>query len=232
MDEAARIRQAASDAVTDIEPAPLRDVIGDVLADASMAPGTLALLSARAVDESIRTEPVLDRAAGVQLIYEGLRLTRTLAHDQPWADRPPAEHTEPNMDVLAADVLVSRGFYLLARTEAADAAVETVQAFGRDQTLRREADPEDALALDRNLETSVLELAVIAGTTAGEGTTTPGDAGQAGLLEFAADRGSAVEPPFPSAAEFLPDSLDASAGSTPTDQSTTDDHVQQSATDP
>ena len=231
MDEAARIRQAARDALTDIEPAPLREIIYDALADASMAPGALTLRCARAVDDSnsVRTDAVLERAAGVQLIYEGLRLTRTLAHEQPWADRDPSDHTEPNMDVLAADVLVSRGFYLLARTEAADAAVETVQAFGRDQTLRRDADPEDALSLDRNLETSVLELAVVAGTTAADAEIQPS---QPPLLEVAAELGRAVEHPLPPAAEFLPDSLDPYLGSTPPNGSVADDQIHQSATDP
>ncbi|MFB6312205.1 MAG: hypothetical protein ABEH64_13610, partial [Salinirussus sp.] len=67
-----------------------------------------------------------------------------------------------DLEILAADVMVARGFYLLARTDAAGDAVGVVRSFGRDQTARRETgDP----AIDRNLEADVLELAVVAGAT-------------------------------------------------------------------
>ena len=88
------------------------------------------------------------------------------------------------MAILAADVLVSRGFYLLARTDAAEDAVAVVRAFGRDQTEREGATGDRAVGLDRRLETDVLELAVTAGVTAAGGRTD--DA--AGLAdEFAPD---------------------------------------------
>ncbi|MFC7176924.1 DUF7114 family protein [Halosegnis marinus] len=87
--------------------------------------------------------------------------------------RPREARERANVDILAADVLVSRGFFLLARTDAATEAVEVVRAFGRDQTERRDAD--DPAALDDELEVDVLTLALVAGTTAaGE---TPGDTG-------------------------------------------------------
>ncbi|ELY98915.1 DUF7114 family protein [Natrialba asiatica] len=143
------------------------------------------------------TDTLLTHAAGVQLIYEGLRLTRGLAHEDSWcgdsahANQPksqsqpqpqpqsahqvqsqpenqtqsqsrlehhpqsqsqsqsdlqsqpqsrsqsPSQYTD-DLTILAADILVARGFSLLARTDAADKAVHTVQAFGRDQTRRTE----------------------------------------------------------------------------------------------
>jgi len=227
MDDAARIRRAATDAVSDIEPRRLREEIDDALADASMAPGALVLLSARAVDDSVAAEPVAERGAGVQLIYEGLRLTRQLAHDEPWAELDPADHTEPNLAVLAADVLVSRGFYLLARTEAAGAAVDVVRAFGRDQTLRRDA--ENARALDRSLETSVLELAVIAGTTAVDGVSADAAPARPRLMQVATELGRTTELPLAPAAELFGDGLDAFLSSTPSDGGA-DDQVR-SATD-
>jgi hypothetical protein len=119
------------------------------------------------------------RAAGVQLIYDGLRLTRRLVHAEPWPEASGSgaagsldgEGVAADMDILVADVLVARGFYLLARTEAATVAVDVVRSFGRDQTERREtADP----ALDRELERDVLRLAVVAGVTAaGREPSTP-----------------------------------------------------------
>jgi len=235
MDDAVRVRDAAHEAIDDIEPERLREVLSDRLSDAPMTPAVLALVSARAPDTGVETETdgLVERAAGVQLIYEGLRLTRSLAHEEPWTrtaagdaagkagdtaerssassqtqsgdngtpmesraagkagdsealrasgSRTASDDTAADLDVVAADVLVSRGFYLLARTDAADRAVEVVRAFGRDQTLgRREG--ADVDALDRNLEADVFALAVVAGMTAVGTTPSPA------LLEYAAELG-------------------------------------------
>ncbi|MGM0605843.1 MAG: DUF7114 family protein [Halobacteriota archaeon] len=122
-----------------------------------------------------------ERAAGVQLIYEGLRLTRTLAQAEPWdPDATDETNLVADLDILAADVLVSRGFYLLARTDAADAAVETVRSFGRDQTRKQRPDV-DRSTIDRNLEADVFELAIVAGAAGVDGA--PSEE----LLSFAAE---------------------------------------------
>lgn len=166
MDDAVRARNAAREALSDIEPVRLREVLDDRIADASMTPGVLTLLSARALSPDVDLDGLSGRAAGVQLIYEGLRLTRALAHEEPWGDIGETDtDIDADLDVVAADVLVARGFYLLARTEAGDRAVEVVRSFGRDQTLREREDT-DSESLDRNLEADVFELAVFAGTTA------------------------------------------------------------------
>ena len=131
---------------------------------------------------------VEERAAGVQLIYEGLRLTRALADDPPWErDRP---HTESNIDILAADVMVARGFSLLARTEAADKAVETVRSFGRDET----DDQQGRAVPPHALETDVFELAVVAGTTMFDSTPSDALVAYAGKLAESFD-GDGPEPP-------------------------------------
>jgi len=221
MDEVAAVRRAALDAVDDVEPGGLRERIRDHLDDGSLAPGVLAVSSARAVRESrdapagdFSLEAVAERGAGVQLIYAGLRLTRSLAQDPPWeharsltdgAGRPAdagdavdaaghpedvaapdaeADLTDADMSILVADILVARGFYLLARTEAAGDAVATVQSFGRDQTARRTTGDE---SLDRDLETDVFELAVVAGTTA------VGGSASAGLREHVAEMARSEE---------------------------------------
>jgi len=160
MDEAAQARIAARAAIDDISPAALRDLIDDRLREASVAPGALTWLSARATGRTIDRSELADRSAGVQLIYDGLDITRTLARAPPWhADEGT---TRADMDILAADVLVSRGFSLLARTEAASKAVETVRSFGRDETNRAAGD----VTVDRALEADVFELAIVAGMTA------------------------------------------------------------------
>lgn len=217
MEQAVLARRAAREAVADVEPRELRGRIDTILADASMAPGVLVVLSARSIDPNLDPTAIEDRAAGVQLIYEGLRLTRTLASEEPWAST--VNHTDANIDVLAADVLVSRGFYLLAMTEAADRAVETIRAFGRDQTHRRDAEA-DRDALDGTLETDVFELAGVAGTTA---LDAPPDQVRATIEELAA----MIEgEPLPAAATLFAN------GRTRLPTEVADGQVPQSATDP
>lgn len=170
MDEAVLVRDTARETVADIEPPALGDALTGLLTEASVAPGALTLLTARALDPDVDLPGVAERAVGVQLIYDGLRITRLLAHTEPWtADDAEANDIAADLDVLSAVVLVSRGFYLLARTETAGRAVAVVQQFGRDQTLRQRPDA-DVDLLDRNLEEAVFELAVAAGATAVDGT--------------------------------------------------------------
>jgi hypothetical protein len=186
MDDAVRVRAAAREAVEDIEPDQLREVLFDRLSDAPMTPAVLTLVSARAPETGVDTDTdgIAERAAGVQLIYEGLRLTRALAWAEPWTATVDAEEgdIDADLDVLAADVLVSRGFYLLARTDAASRAVEVVRAFGRDQTLAR-GEGADVEALDRNLEADVFALALVAGMTAVGAAPSPA------VVEYAAELG-------------------------------------------
>ncbi|MEZ3162807.1 hypothetical protein ABNG03_02550 [Halorubrum sp. RMP-47] len=202
MDDAARARDAAREALADVEPEQLREALDARILDAAVTPGVLALVTARALDPDVDLGDVADRAAGVQLIYEGLRLTRTVAREEPWVTAPTAAaEIDADMEILAADVLVSRGFSLLARTDAARPAVDVVRAFGRDQTLRDrdETDADAAAALDRNLEVDALELAVVAGTTA-VGGDPPEE-----LLEYARDLAADCDGEFPPAGRALPE---------------------------
>jgi hypothetical protein len=224
MEEAAAVRRTALDAVDDIEPPGLGERIRQRLVDGSMAPGVLAVLCARATDDALSVEAVAERAAGVQLIYEGLRLTRSLVHGEPWtsddADRDADDRTDADMAILVADILVARGFYLLARTKAADAAVGTVRAFGRDQTVRRTGG--DA-SLDRNLEADVFELAAVAGVTAAGRTPT------ASLREYADDLVPA-DGSMPPADAAFPEALAETVRRLTGSDSPADDGVYTSAT--
>lgn len=220
-------QRAASESVRDIEPDRLRADIEDVLERGSMTPGALTLRCARAIDADVDLEHIGDRAAGVQLIYDGLRLTRELAHDQPWASSD--DHTDPNVEVLVCNVLVSRGFYLLARTAAAGKAVRTVRSFGHDQTLRHLTagdDPEEAARLDGTLERHVLELGIVAGADAVGGTPSRD------LLATAREVARAGGVPLADSEELLPAVADLRSGTTAGEPAATDDHVQPSATDP
>lgn len=195
MEQAELARRGAREAVADIEPPRLADRIDAILSAASMAPGALVCLVAQRVDPDVGDSTIAERAAGVQLIYEGLRLTRRLAHEEPWADTD--EQTAANLDVLAADILVSRGFYLLATTDAADNAVETIRAFGRDQTQRQEPGA-DRAALDAALERDVFELAGVAGASAVD--VSPSETVRAAVAAIAADTGGE---PLPEAASLF-----------------------------
>jgi len=197
MDEAVQARTAAKDAVDGIIPDRLQSVIDAHLARASMIPGVLALLSARVVGGDVEETTVTDRAAGVQLIYEGLRLTRSLVDTEPWART--GGTIEDDLDILAADVLVAQGFHLLAHTEAADKAVETVREFGREQTDLRERRASSA----RSLEANVFELAVIAGATA-TGNEAPVPLRQY-VIGLAQSNG---DPPLPGSADGLPEGIE------------------------
>jgi hypothetical protein len=194
MEEAAAVRRATVAAVDDVDPTRLNDRLRAHLDDGSMAPGAFALRCAQAVLQARSGDTDLPsglpkRAAGVQLIYDGLRLTRDLAQSEPWDH---GEDEAANLDVLIADILVARGFYLLARTDAADDAVAVVRAFGRDQTTRRVTDDP---SLDGNLERDVFELAAVAGTSA------VGGHAPTGLRQFATDL--STERPLPPAERLL-----------------------------
>jgi len=169
MEDAARARNAARDALADVRPEQLREALESRIADAAVTPGVLALVTARAVDPDVEPSAVVERAAGVQLIYEGLRLTRTVAHEEPWATAAAAGGSiDADMDVLAADVLVSRGILASGLYRCRAIRCRRGARLRRDQTVRdREGtDADAAAALDRNLEVDALELAVVAGTTA------------------------------------------------------------------
>lgn len=190
MEDAVAVRRAAREAVGEVEPEPLHAALLAELEDCSPVPGVMVVAGARAIDGSVGVGALADRAAGVQLVYAGLRVTRRLAADPPWVDGGAGD---ANLDVLAADILVARGAYLLAGTEASDAAVEVIRSFGRDQT-----EGEDDPTPDWRLEADVFELAAVAGATAvGEGTPP-------WLVDWAAGRAAALEgEELPEPATFL-----------------------------
>lgn len=196
MDDAARARAAARDAIDDITPAPLRDRIESRLSDAAMTPGVLTRLAARATGRDYDADELDSRAAGVQLIYDGLQLTRSLARSPPWVDHRDDGASSGDMDVLAADVLVARGFRLLARTDAAWKAVETVRALGRDESNRATGRPHPELD-GRTLEADVFELAIVAGTSTAKVEPPPSTA------RFAADLAQSVDEDLPTVPELL-----------------------------
>lgn len=194
MEEVEQARAAARNAVAEIEPDGLRAVIDEHVASSSMLPGVLTMLSARVVGGTADQDAVTRRAAGVQLIYEGLRTTRALVADEPWAHTD-EDDPDDDLDVLAADVLVARGFRLLARTEAAGHAVQTVREFGRHETDTQEG----RAPTSRSLEANVFELAAIAGGSAA-GSDTP-----VALRQYVVGLADNATIPLPDVVDTLPD---------------------------
>lgn len=159
MDETAHARAAFREGIGDITPEALRAHLDGILEAASMTPGALTVLTATALDESIKGDVAARRGAGIQMSYEGLRLSRELIRTDPWAN---GDLSDGDMDAIAAEVLVARGFEYLAHTVVAEDVVEAVRRFGRDQT-RREESGIDQAALDRGLEADFIRIAVKAG---------------------------------------------------------------------
>lgn len=214
-----RCRRAAREAVADVEPPRLHDFIDARIDDASMTPGQLVVESAAAVDPDADPDAVASKAAAVQLVYEGLRTTRRLAREPPWERQAEPERLDPDaagsdpdapspadiradLEVVAADILVARGFSMLARTGAADQAVRTIRSFGRDQTLRHRTTADDTTGdvdidpetLDANLERDILELAVIAGTAVADEDASPPASLLAAADAVVDARGTAMPP--------------------------------------
>jgi hypothetical protein len=177
MDDAAAARDAARAVLDDIEPSRLRKLIETRLQETAVTPGVLTRMSARAAGD-LDASPDLDRrVAGVQLVYEGLSMTCSMARAPPWET---GATDAADMDMLVANVLVARGFYLLARTEAADTAVETVRTFGRDETVaesRSGVEPGPG-----TLEADIFELAIMAGVSSQGESPPPGSRAFAGEL--------------------------------------------------
>ena len=184
-----RCRGAAREAVADVGPPSLTDRLYTEIETATMTPAVLTLASADAVEPGAADRPDVVRiAAGTQLIYDGLRLTRELAHGEPWANVPlETPRIDADLAILAADVLVARGFSLLAHTDAAAVAVETVRAFGRDQTERREVGVESP-------DTAVTETEAVEGDglegdgPGGDGIESDGIEGDAAAIDARLER--------------------------------------------
>lgn len=213
MDRVARCRRAACEAVADVAPPPLQERLLEEIDAHTLTPAVLTVESAVAADPSVDVDDVAPLAAGTQLIYDGLALTRTLAHEEPWeaasgrggttAVNVPADRDAADLAIVAADVLVARGFSLLARTDAADRAVETVRAFGRDQTTREQPGT-DGAAVDARLERDVLDLAVRTGAAAVEASPEPA------MVSFAGDLADRSGTTYPPAEQWL-ETIDATA---------------------
>jgi hypothetical protein len=153
--------------VDEVEPGSFRERLLGVASGTSRTPGVLAIKTAKALEPSVDLESSAARGAGVQLSYTGLELTRSILRRRRWEDSDTEEYYH---DLLAAEILVSRGLYYLSGTGVRQQAVEIVQKFGRTQTEGGELGTRHA---DEPLEVDVIRLAVDAGADLVMQTTPP-----------------------------------------------------------
>lgn len=158
MDVSAAVRNSLFDSVSNVEPGPFRQELESILTDASVTPGVITMRTADVIDRQVDEEELQRRAAGVVISYEGLRLTRELVREDPWAASP--DNTAENLDLLASEVLVARGLYRLAPTGVAYDAVQIARRFGRNQTNEQLPDTEPD---EPTLEYDTIRLAVQTG---------------------------------------------------------------------
>ena len=161
MDAVSRVRAASCRAVEEVEPIRLREIITNQIEGDTPTFGLATIVVSEEVGRTNEEPAILDsKAAGVQLIYEGLRLTQDLVRGNRWKNNEQKLNTD--MDLLAADVMVAKGFHLLSHTKAAHKAVETVRTFGITET--KWSDKNDGTPVPHmSLEKNIFELAIIAG---------------------------------------------------------------------
>lgn len=203
MEEASRAQDAIQELLGDAEPAPFREHVLQTLADRSPVLGVLTIRTALAADGTVSVDTAADRAAGVQLTYEGLSLTQQLIDDEPW---PPTEGEAPDVDLVAAEVLVAKGLTRLAHTGVRERVVEIVRRFGRLNASETDSDvaTDDASTsptarADPSLDSDFVVLAVAAGADLAVQTVPPG------LVEYARDLATEIEQDPLAADDGLPD---------------------------
>lgn len=222
MEEVPRVRAAIEELLRDVEPEPFRERLLRTVEGRPPTPGVLTIRTARAVDGTVAAETAADRAAGVQLTYEGLRLTRRLLDEEPWAasgeaerdaasgadasaatartdaatrDVPTTADDDPDVDLVAAEVLVAKGLNQLAHTGVRERVVEIVQRFGR-------VNSPGGPPADPPLESDFVVLAVAAGADLAAQSVPPG------LVEYARDLArdlEAEQPPADALADVADD---------------------------
>lgn len=151
------VSEALGRSIADIEPRSFNEHLHAVLDDRPLTPAALTVTTGRAIDSTADREQLAELGIGVQLGYEGLRLTRELINEDSWLDDQ--EATDSDIDVLAAEVLVARGFNILAETGTVTQAVDIVRRFGRNSARARAGSKQ----LDPSLEADIISLAVTTG---------------------------------------------------------------------
>jgi len=178
MEEGPRVRAALRESLHEVAPAPFRARLERTLEGRPLTPGVLTVRTALAVDGTVALEAAAERGAAVQLTYEGLRLTRRIVETEPW---PPAGDGDPDVDVVAAEVLVAKGCNKLAHSGVRGRIVDVIRTFGRSLAREEEATQE------HSLEADFVVFAVAAGADLAAQTVPPG------LVEYARELAAEID---------------------------------------
>ncbi len=155
------VSEALERSIHDIVPKPFNERLAGILADRPLTPAAATVATGLAIDRTADRDKLATLGIGVQLGYEGLRLTRRLIQQDSWlgTDRT----TDEDIDILAAEVLVARGMNLLTRTGTVTQAVDVVKRFGQRAAFDRTETAGDGLG---TLEMDIIKLAVDTGADA------------------------------------------------------------------
>ncbi len=124
-DDVGRLETEMESGVSRVYPVELQSFVERSLETADRTPALLCLLSGRL---SAGERPV-EEAAGIQFVHAGLELTRGILEDpESWLDAD-VDPVQEDLDLLAADVLVTMGFDRLVTHYRR--VTEVVNTFGR-----------------------------------------------------------------------------------------------------
>ena len=168
VDEAVLLRAV----VADIAPAALRTRILHHLKDDAVSTGPVVRQAAVMAGGAVSTDELDRRVVGVQLIADGLSLLQGLSRDPPWDH---GRKSGADLDLLAAEVMVAKGFSMLADTAAAQQAVTTIHNLAMHESVLAEPDAR-VRSVPNTLAADLIELGVTAGITASDSPpSAPGD---------------------------------------------------------
>lgn len=162
------VSEALRCSIADIEPRSFNEHLHGLLDDRPLTPACATLATGRAIDSTADAARLAELGAGVQLVYEGLRQTRRLIAEASWLNHD--RTTQADIDVLAAEVLVARGFNVLADTGTVTDAVALMHRFGQQRAYERAGSDAHGFA---TLEADIIELAVDTGADAVLSTVPP-----------------------------------------------------------
>lgn len=166
MTEVTAVMETLERSLAEVEPPAFRQRLQEVLGDVTLTPAILTVRTARALEPALDVEACAPRGVGVQLTYEGLALTRSILRGEPWEA---TDRSGYYLDLVAAALLVSRGYRYLAEAGVAEDAVEVARRFGRHQTYLQNGNAD----MTYSLEADFVSLAVNTGADIALGTIPP-----------------------------------------------------------
>lgn len=189
MDALPPVNTSLEQSIGDIQPEAFRERLHVILGERPLTPAVLTVRTGRALDATTDVTTLADRGVAVQLVYIGLSRYRSLIRRDSWLDRDGAGTAD--LDMVAAEVFVSRGTNILADTAVIGQVIELIRRFGRNQAYEQSGETE---SLESSLEADVITLAVNAGADVALSTIPPAIESYASSLAERIDTDPMTEP--------------------------------------